>query len=147
MAVAVICATVCLVICYRHKRSQSVDLQYPFEWCDIWNNSIRFSELWMLMKTIIFFSQTNEWLIGFLLQMMVGINRIFKVNRIFVKVDFISYNGEVVVLLYLPVTLMCAIQINGPSFLSLIVSTPCTQAFLDNVKFTQNFKRSGEHKF
>ena len=67
-------------------------------------------------EDINFFFQTNEWLIGFLLQMMVGINRIFKVNRIFVKVDFISYNSKVVVLLYSPVTLMCAIQINGPSF-------------------------------
>ena len=67
-------------------------------------------------EDINFFFQTNEWLIGFLLQMMVGINRIFKVNRIFVKVDFISYNSEVVVLLYSPLTLMCAIQINGPSF-------------------------------
>ena len=31
VAVVVICATVCLVIRYRHKRSQSVNLQYSFE--------------------------------------------------------------------------------------------------------------------
>ena len=50
------------------------------------------------------------------LQMIVGINRIFKVKRIFVEVDFISSNSEVVVILYSPVTLICAVQINDPSF-------------------------------
>ena len=115
VAVVVICATVCLVIRYRHKRSQSVNLQYSFEWCDIWSNSIRFSWVVDVDEDIIFFS--NEWMINRLfLQMIVGINRIFKVKRIFVKVDFISSNSEVVVILYSPVTLICAVQINDPSF-------------------------------